>query len=194
MRVVNLISAAALLLAGCSAERIVTTDEPFVESPTSTTSEPPAPPNRAHLVDAFDYVAHPAGAAVYFFTTPSGRWACAIVPRDKAGCQSATSPQSSMNITGEPDTVRNSAGERATPNAIVIEREGDPRFAALTKPEFVLDDAKVLDFNRVLAVAGFRCNVQDVGISCMSETTGKGFTFSPEEFRPRYTEVPANAR
>lgn len=187
-------SAVAILAAGCSAERIVTTDEPFVASPTSMTSEPPPPPpNSAHLVDAFDYVAHPDGSAVYFFTTPSGRWACAVVPRDKAGCQSAASPLSSMNITGEPDTVDNGAGEQVAPNAIIVEREGEPRFAAFEQPQFVLDDAKVLEFNRILAVAGFRCNVQDAGVSCMSEGTGKGFTFDPEGFQPRYTEVPANA-
>ncbi|KUI13646.1 hypothetical protein AU191_17060 [Mycolicibacterium acapulense] len=194
MRVLCLMSAVAILVAGCSAERIVTTDEPFVASPTSTTSEPPAPPpNSEHLVDAFDYVAHPAGSAVYFFTTPSGRWACAVVPRDKAGCQSAASPLSSMNVTGEPDTVNNGAGERVAPNAIIVEREGEPRFAAFEQPQFVLDDAKVLEFNRILAVAGFRCNVQEAGVSCMSEVTGKGFTFAPEGFQPRYTEVPANA-
>lgn len=193
MRVVCLVSAAAVLLAGCSGERIVTTDEPFVASPTSTTAAPPAPPDRAHLVDAFDYVAHPAGDAVYYFTTPSGRWACAIVPRDKAGCQSATAPQSSMNITGEPDTVPDAAGQQAAPNAIVVERDGDPRFVALAQPQFVLGEAKVLEFNRILAVAGFRCNVQEAGVSCMSETTGKGFTFAPEGFAPRYTEVPADA-
>lgn len=186
-------SAAAILIAGCSAERIVTTDEPFVATPTSTTTEPPPAPNSAHLIDAFDYVAHPAGSAVYYFTTPSGRWACAIVPRDKAGCQSATAPQSEMNITGEPDTVRNAAGEQVAPNAVVIERDDDPRFVALAHPEFVSEGAKVLPFNRILAVAGFRCNVQEAGVSCMSEATGKGFTFSPEGFAPKYTEVPVNA-
>ncbi len=194
MRVLSLVSAAAVVVAGCSAERIVTTDEPFVASPpTSTTAAPLAPPNRAHLVDAFDYVAHPAGTAVYYFTTPSGRWACAIVPREKAGCQSASAPQSNMNITGEPDSVRDAAGEQVTPNAIVVEREAGPRFVALTRPEFVLGDARVLEFNRVLAVAGFRCNVQDAGVSCMSEATGEGFTFAPEGFQARYTEVPATA-
>ncbi|KUI43634.1 hypothetical protein AU197_23855 [Mycobacterium sp. IS-1590] len=194
MRALCLLPVAAILVAGCSAERIVTTDEPFVASPTSPTSEPPpAPPNSAHLVDAFDYVAHPDGSAVYYFTTPSGRWACAVVPRDKAGCQSAASPQSSMNIAGEPDTVDNGAGVQTAPNAIVIERDGEPRFVASKQPEFVLENAKVLEFNRILAVAGFRCNVQEAGVSCMSEATGNGFTFAPEGFAPRYTEVPAHA-
>ncbi|RAV11597.1 hypothetical protein DQP55_13220 [Mycolicibacterium sp. GF69] len=194
MRVLCLISAAAIMAAGCSGERIVTTDEPRPAAPpTSTTAAPPRPPNSAHLVSAFDYVAHPAGTAVYYFTTPSGRWACAIVPRAKAGCQSATAPQSSMNITGEPETVPNAGGEQTVPNAIVIERDGEPRFVAMKQPEFVHDESNVLQFNRILVAAGFRCNVQEVGVSCMSEATGKGFTFAPEGFTPQYTEVPANA-
>lgn len=195
MRVVFVLSAAAILAASCSGERIVTTDEPPAASPpTSTTVAPPPPPNSAQLVSAFDYVAHPAGAAVYYFTTPSGRWACAIVPRVKAGCQSATSPLSSMNITGEPKTVPDAAGGQTAPNAVVIERNREPRFVAVEQPEFVLEDANVLQFNRILIAAGFRCNVQEAGVSCMSEATGKGFTFAPEGFEPQYTEVPANAR
>ncbi|WP_326546603.1 hypothetical protein QGN32_23810 [Mycolicibacterium sp. ND9-15] len=195
MRVLCLISATAILAAGCSGERIVTTDEPLEAAPpTSSTSAPPPAPNSAHLVSAFDYVAHPAGAATYYFTTPSGRWACAIVPRVKAGCQSATTPLFSMNITGQPQSVPNAAGEQAAPNAVVIERDRDPRFVALEQPEFVLEDANVLQFNKILIAAGFRCNVQEVGVSCMSEATGRGFTFAPEGFKPQYTEVPANAR
>lgn len=194
MRVLYLISATAILAAGCSGERIVTTDEPPAAPPTSTTAAPPPPPNSAHLVSAFDYVAHPAGAAVYYFTTPSGRWGCAIVPRVRAGCQSATAPLSSMNIAGEPETVPDAAGEQTAPNAIVIERDRDPRFVALEQPEFVLEDANVLQFNRILVAAGFRCNVQEIGVSCMSEATGKGFTFAPEGIKPQYTEVAANAR
>jgi hypothetical protein len=51
-----------------------------------------------------------------------------------------------------------------------------------------------LPFNRILAVAGFRCNVQEsAGVACMSEISGKGFTFSQDGFVPQYTDVPANA-
>ena len=54
--------------------------------------------------------------------------------------------------------------------------------------------AKVLPFNRILAAAGFRCNVQEVtGVSCLSEFSDKGFTFSPDGFTPQYTDVPADA-
>lgn len=194
MRVLSLISAAALLVAGCSGERIVNNDEPRPQGPvTTTTARPAPPPNSTHLVDAFDYVAHPAGAAVYYFTTPSGRWACAIVPRQKAGCQSAADWQSSLGITGEPETVPGATGEETTPNALVVDREGDPAFVALDHPEFVLESANVLPFNRILVAAGFRCNVQESGVSCMSEASGKGFSFAPEGFVPHYAEVPAGA-
>lgn len=188
-----------LVGAGCSGERIVTTDEPRPTTQASTSPSPPQPPSSKHLVNAFDYVAHPRDAAAYYFTTPSGRWACAIVPRVKAGCQSATGWASGIPITGAPTTVSDASGEDAAPNAVVIERAGDARFVALDEPEFSLaatdpgNTAKVLGFNRILAAAGFRCNVQESGVSCMSEASGNGFTFSTQEFVPRYTEVPPEA-
>lgn len=193
MRVISLMAAVALGVAGCSGERILNTDEPSVPTFASTTKPPPPPPDSAHLVDAFDYVAHPAGAAVYYFTTPSGRWACAIVPRTRAGCMSATAWQSGMGITGEPASVPDAQGEPTTPNALVVEREGEPAFVALERSEFILDTANMLPFNRILNAAGFRCNVQESGVSCMSESSGKGFSFAPEGFVPQYTEVPPDA-
>ena len=52
----------------------------------------------------------------------------------------------------------------------------------------------MLPFNRILAVAGFRCNVQESsGISCLSETSGAGFTFSAEEYATSYVDVPPDA-
>jgi hypothetical protein len=177
--------AVAFLALGCSGERVVTTGEPPVhtESPTATPAPTP-PPSNAHLVDAFDYVAHVNGTAGYYFTTPSGKWSCAILPRVKAGCQSASSWESSLGISGEPDAV----------NAIVVEREADPRFVSLEQSEFWLDPgpANTLQFNRILAAAGFRCNVQESGVSCLSELSRKGFTFSAEGFTPQYADVPAN--
>jgi hypothetical protein len=178
--------AAAILASGCSGERVITTDDPPVRTPTATSAPPPLPPpDNARLVDAFDYVAHVNDAAGYYFTTPSGRWRCAIFPRTKAGCQSARSWQSGLGVNDEPDGA----------NAIVVER-GDPHFVTLEQPEFGLNPgpANTLPFNKTLAVAGFRCNVQEeAGVSCASELTGKGFTFSAEGFVPQYTEVPPTA-
>ena len=193
MRVITLISAAVLAVAGCSGVRVVNTDEPSAATPTNTATAPQLPPtNNAHLADAFDYVAHPNDEAAYYFTTPSGRWQCAILPRDKAGCQSTGG---AMGIAGEPDTVDNAAGEATTPNAIVIEPDGDAHFAALDQPEFSSPgSAKVLPFNRTLIAARFRCNVQEAtGVSCLSEQSGRGFTFSARGFLPQYAEVPVDA-
>ncbi|AMO61205.1 Uncharacterised protein [Mycolicibacterium phlei] len=181
----------ALLAAGCSGERIVhTSDEPPPPLPTTTTpAAPPAPP-REQLVDASGYVARPNGSAVYAFSSPSGRWVCTIVPRDRVGCQSA-SRGSGLGISGQPTAVPNAEGTPTAPNAIVVDHEGEPRFVALETPEFVVDDAPELPFGKVLVVAGFRCNVQEEsGISCRSDRSGSGFTFAADGFEPRYTELP----
>ena len=51
--------------------------------------------------------------------------------------------------------------------------------------------ATVLPFGEVLAVAAFRCNVQEAsGISCLSEKSGRGFTFSADGFTFQYTDLP----
>ena len=197
MRTIILISAVLLAVAGCSAERVVNTGEWETVAPAPTETAPQLPPtNPAHLANAFDYVAHPngeAGDAGYYFSTPSGRWQCAILPRDKAGCQSTGG---ALGITGAPDTVPDAAGEVTTPNAVVVEPEGDAHFAALDEPGFSLatGDATVLPLNRTLIVARFRCNVQEeTGVSCASEQSGRGFTFSAEGFLPEYSEVPVDA-
>ena len=40
----------------------------------------------------------------------------------------------------------------------------------------------------------FRCNLQESkGVSCLSEESGKGFTFSADGFTLQYTEVPLDA-
>ncbi len=98
-------------------------------------------------------------------------------------------------MRAQPDTVDNAAGEATTPNAVVIEPDGDAHFAALDRPEFSSpDSAKVLPFNRTLIAARFRCNVQETtGVSCLSEQSGRGFTFSAQGFLPEYSEVPVDA-
>lgn len=187
----------AVLAAGCSKAAITNTDEAPATPPAGTSTPPPAPPpSNAHLANAFDYAGHPPSGTAYYFTSPSGTWACAIIPRVKVGCQSATNWPSAMRITGEPDTVPDAVGEATAPNALLIPRDGDAQFVALDQPEFALDPgpAKVLPFNRILAAAGFRCNVQEAtGVSCLSEFSDKGFTFSPDGFAPLYTDVPVDA-
>lgn len=196
MRATTLIATvfAALAMAGCAADTVVTTEETAAGSKAAA-PPPPAgpPPSNAHLVNAFYYGAPVDRRTRYFFTTPSGRWQCAIVARERAGCQAASG---SLSITGAPETVPDATGEPTAPTAVVVDREGDARFVAQAQPEFGLDPgpANVLPFNRILAVGGFRCNVQEaVGISCLSERSGRGFSFSDEGFAPQYTDVPVGA-
>jgi hypothetical protein len=179
-------SAVVMLVAGCSDATVINTGEPPPQTATAAPSAAPStPPSNAHLVNAFDYVGHVGDITGYYFSTPSAKWRCAILAHTKAGCQASSSWQSGLGVEGEPDST----------NAIVVDRDGDPRFVALEQPEFWLDPgpAKALQFNRILAAAGFRCNVQESGVSCQSESSGEGFTFSAHGFTRQYTDVPAGA-
>jgi hypothetical protein len=180
-----------LLCAACSGPAVVTTDD---AAPTGSATVTPTPtttrPSNAHLANAARYAAPVNGQTGYYFTTPSGRWQCAILPRDRAGCQNAKS--SALGVEGAPDE----SPDGSPVTALVVDRGGDPQFAALPSTAFGLDPgpATVLDFNRILVVAGFRCNVQEAtGISCRSDSSGKGFTFSAEGYTLQYTDVPPDA-
>ncbi|MET0473557.1 MAG: hypothetical protein ABW001_02860 [Mycobacterium sp.] len=182
-----------VVLAGCSGA-IVNTDEARPTTQTSTSSAPPlpAPPNNDHLANAFDYAAQQGDETAYYFTSPSKRWVCAIIPRATAGCQPATG--STIPIKGAPATVPGPQGTDTAPNAIQVGVQTDAQFASLDAPGYALvpGPATVLPFNEVLIVAGFRCNVQEAtGISCASEVSGDGFTFSADEFALQYTDLPA---
>lgn len=194
MRTLTVIAATALLaVTGCTSETVVNTGEWESATATSTSAPPPLPPtNPALLANAFDFVEHPNGQAAYYFSTPSGRWECAILPRDKAVCQATGG---ALSIAGAPDTVPSAAGEETPPNAIVVEPQGDAQFVAVDEAEFTPPKpAVVLPFNRTLIVARFRCNIQEeTGVSCLSEESGKGFTFSADGYVPQYTEVPLDA-
>ncbi len=186
-------AALALTVAACTGPTVVTTDDTVAPPPAAA---PPPPettrPSNAHLASAFAYATPVDGATAYAFTTPSGRWQCQITPRTQAACGKAGATATAIGITGAPDEVPDADGEAATPTAILVDRSGDPQFAVLPAAEAT--DPPVLPFNRILAVAGFRCNVQEAsGVSCLSELSGKGFTFSADGFVTAYTDVPADA-
>jgi hypothetical protein len=168
---------------------IVNTGDPAPHTPTSATATPSArvDPN---LVDAHAYYVTTDDINGYYFTTPSAKWNCAIMPRVMAGCQAAGAQ--SMGVTGAPSTVPNPEGKPVAPNAITVGADGEPGFTWLAKPGLSVTSGKavVLDFKQTLAAAGFRCSVQEAGVSCLSEGTHKGFTFSATGFTPQYTPVP----
>lgn len=189
------LAAVAGVGAGCDSGTVVNTDDARPTTSTSTSAPPPLPDPASNdaLVNAFDYAAPQAdGGTAYYFTSPSKRWVCAIVPRQSAGCQAATG--SAIPVKGAPATVPASDGTLVSPTAIEVGRDADPRFAAPDAPGYALGtgSAQVLPFDRVLIVAGFRCNVQEAtGVSCASEYTGKGFTFSADGVAFQYTDLPA---
>ncbi|MGA9374837.1 MAG: hypothetical protein WBV64_07380 [Mycobacterium sp.] len=189
------IACAIMAVAGCGSPSIVNTGEPWtpIETP-APSARLPQHANNQHLADASEFYAMTGAQKAYRFATPSGRWHCVIVPHDSAGCQPATS--SRLSISGAPTTVPGTDGEPTVPNTIVIDRQSDVRFT-----ENAQDDTDsgtespapiaTLPFGTVLAVAGFRCNVQEVtGVSCGSESSGKGFTFSAGGYTGVYTDVP----
>lgn len=184
--------AAVLALTACSNPIVTTTETSQQTTPASLTTASTRPSNDK-LVNAFDYYTRIDDIhSGYYFTTPSGNWRCVIVPRTWAGCQSS-SGAGRIGVTGAPQTVTDGAGQSATPNAIVVSTLDDPRFAALPAEQFKQPSGatKTLPFNKILAAAGFRCNAQQqVGISCVSEQTGKGFTFSNTGVNWQYTDVP----
>jgi hypothetical protein len=188
-----ILAAVAGLTAGCVPGQVVNTPDSTRPEPTTSTLVPPTPANNLQLANAYDYFGNSGDQAGYYFTTPSGHWRCAIAPHTWAGCQAAGG--SGISIPGAPDTVTDPDGNTAAPNAIVVDNGGDAHFARRAQAEFspVPGPAQVLKFNRVLDAAGFRCNVQDSGVSCLSELTVKGFTFSSDGYTLQYTDVPDNA-
>jgi hypothetical protein len=188
------VATAAVISTGCSSGTIVNTDD--ATTPTqATAAAAPSPskrPSNDHLANAFDYAAHgPDGETAYYFTSPSKRWVCAIFPRKTAGCQSSTG--SAIAVKGAPTSVPGPLATDAAPNAITVDRAADAQFASLDPPGYALvpGPATVLPFGEVLVVAGFRCNVQEAsGISCLSDKTGKGFTFSADGYTLQYTDLP----
>lgn len=190
----NIVKASAIpvvaaVLTGCASGAVINTGETPQSDPTSSSAVAVPPINTASLVDPTDYIVQVDGRTGYYFSTPSGRWACAILPRDRAGCESTNGLSAGVGIADAPDVLVE--GEATTPNAIVVDRDHDATFVVLDQSQFATDSAKALPFGKVLAVAGFRCNVQEEsGMSCLRELTGKGFTFSADGYTLQYTDVP----
>jgi hypothetical protein len=189
-RITTIVAVGVLAATGCSSPISVSNDTnqqlPPPPAPTSSSR-----PSNDKLVNAFDYYARTdADNAGYYFVSPSGSWRCVIVPRTWAGCQSSGG---GLGVAGAPQTVTGDSGQSVAPNSILVRTEGDPQFASVKAEEFKppTGAAKTLPFNKVLAAAGFRCNVQqEAGISCASDHTDKGFTFTTAGAGWQYTDVP----
>jgi hypothetical protein len=186
------VGVAVLALTACSSP-IVTTTETSQQTAPDGPATPSTRPSNDKLVNAFDFYTRIDDVhSGYYFTSPSGSWRCVIVPRTWAGCQSSTGT-GRIGVAGAPQTVTDDTGQNVAPNSIVVRTQDDPAFAAIPADQFKAPSGttKTLPFNKILAAAGFHCNTQkEIGISCVSEQTGKGFTFSNTGVSWQYTDVP----
>ncbi|GAA2059929.1 hypothetical protein GCM10009722_19860 [Williamsia deligens] len=161
-------------------------------SPSATTTAP------TPTVVAGSYLAVSEGASGYYFVSPSGRWRCAILTSAAvAGCQPASNTDPSIGVAGAPTAVPSPVGTTVRPNAIRVERGRDAEFAYRGQADFwrfPLEQTPVLPYGTELAADGFACNTSSSGVSCMDQSTGKGFTFSDAGFVWKYTPVGSTAQ
>ncbi|OYD69912.1 hypothetical protein [Rhodococcus sp. OK302] len=163
----------------------------------SQPSTPEAPQPGPTLVDPAAFAYSSGGLSGYFFTTPSGLWRCAILTfsaqrgsdAQMAGCQPKTSMD--INVSGAPRVPDHGSGNPVAPNAILVNKTDDARFASLSQALFWrLDNATpTLAYGETLSTDGFSCNVQETGVSCRSDSSNHGFTFSTNGFDFNYTEA-----
>lgn len=202
-----LIVCASLLVvvAGCSpekapasaiAEMTAVPEQSTFEVSTTDPSPPPPPAAAISLVDPATYAWQEGGLQGFFFTTPSGLWRCAILADSAqggsddqmAGCQPSSSMP--MNVAGAPSVPDHYSGNVTAPNAILVNATGDARFASLSQALFWrYDTTPVLSYGQTLSTNGFSCNVQESGVSCRSDRSGKGFTFSTGGYQFEYIEA-----
>lgn len=181
----------SMAVVGCSPTVVNTDDVTKTQEETVTTTSA-AVPNNAKLLNAFDYYTSAEERSGYYFSTPSGNWRCVIVPKTWAGCQSATGT-GKIAVKGAPQTVTDDDGDSVAPNAIAVRTMGNPQFTSFPAERFKSPNgpSKVVPYNMILAAAGFHCNVQQkVGVSCISEETNNGFTFSNDGASWQYTDIP----
>ncbi|WP_141214705.1 MULTISPECIES: hypothetical protein [unclassified Rhodococcus (in: high G+C Gram-positive bacteria)] len=157
---------------------------------------PTVPSPTVNLVDAVTF-AYSGGLGGHYFTTPSGLWRCAILSNagdsgaydQMAGCQ----PKASMvmDVAGAPQVPDHATGRPVAPNAILVGPTDNARFASLSQALFWREDGTtpVLAYGQTLMVNGFSCNVQQFGVSCRSDSSGKGFRFSTDGYTFEYVEA-----
>ncbi|MCG5433359.1 hypothetical protein LV457_13840 [Mycobacterium sp. MYCO198283] len=184
------LSAAGVAACGEASQIVTTGDSPQPTASSTATSDAAPAVDPGALANAFDYYVRQNGRSGYYFTAPSGRWRCAIEPRTRVACQASAG--SAIPVAGAPDSVVGPDGTDIAPNTIALAEEGDARFEWSDPATFIAGPPpKPLPFGKILAIAGFRCHISEaVGISCRSERSGNGFTFSADGYTLQYTASP----
>ncbi|WP_430336251.1 hypothetical protein [Rhodococcus sp. ACT016] len=198
-----LVACGALILASCASESdsatsgdVPSTTEASELSQQPQESETPKP--APSLVDPVEFSFNPRGQLTgYFFTTPTGLWRCAILidsaqqgpDSQMAGCQPKTSTD--LNVAGAPLVPDHAPGNPVPPNAILVNRTDEARFARLSQALFWRTDGvtPVLGYGQTLSTDEFSCNVQEAGVSCRSDGSDHGFTFSTDRYQYIYVEA-----
>lgn len=199
--VLSVVAAAMFALVSCSSDQPVEVPNSIVGFEGRSTSDAPAPPATPAptptLVDPAGFLYESGGTSGYYFTTPSGLWRCAILAdsaqggsdNQMAGCQPKTSKD--MPVEAAPLVEQFGSGALGAPNAILVNRSDDARFASLSQALFWRMDetTPVLGYGQTLSANGFSCNVQESGVSCGSDSSGRGFQFSTGGYRFEYVEA-----
>ena len=186
---VGVLTVGVLCLTGCdrstsstddaSATVTVTTTVGQSAAPTSPVEADMAEPSSSKLASG---AVNPADYAVggnYYFTSPSGKWQCAIL---------AAQPDSETGCHGHfPDFVPRVPGSGApevmvAPNAVVMSTRnqkamlisvGDARFYPESR------NSRPLPYGRTLTVGPITCTIAEAtGVSCDDTKTDHGFTVS----------------
>ncbi|MDG3011304.1 hypothetical protein G4X40_14200 [Rhodococcus sp. D2-41] len=115
------------------------------------------------------YFASSAGQSGYFFTTPSGKFLCAITgdlpTNSAAGCHGRIPANATSGP--RPNTIMSSDGEIGT-----VFHRGDPQFQRLDG-----GTAPALGYGTPLYAMGYTCTVDySAGTTCRNFRTGHGFT------------------
>lgn len=144
-------------------------------SPTSAPTEPGSPETSpaedSTVVDAQDYAALGGAGQGHYFVSPSGYFLCGIT-EGIVGCQS-TVVISGMESCGTTPQWR---------TAMVSWSPGNPAEpTCTTQGVFTTESAAtVLDYDTSLSVGDTVCTARTTGISCVSVTTGTGFTIATQ--------------
>lgn len=142
-------------------------------SPTTTRTTTAVTTTPVPAAQIAEYTGNENGS--YYFTSPSGKFECAIVTTTApvAGCHGQFPPDA-------PAVPSAGASGTATPNAIRVTAEKPGEFFNAGDPAFHRFDgpAKALPYGSPLRVQGFTCTVDEhTGVTCETNT-GHGFTVS----------------
>lgn len=193
------------LLVGCSSNvdgaataplATVDTDPPSVvrtttpaittTSPPTSTSMPPVTTTTASAPPVADASRFEGDPGSFYFTSPSGKFECAVVITDSsvAGCHGEF-PSTAPRVEGS-----GAQGSAVPPNTIELTAGSPAKFSSSGDPRFHRFDgtARALPYDEVLSIPGsgssngLKCTVQEkTGVTC-TDQVGHGFTVSDSAF------------